>query len=462
MLCANTRWIRNFAALAVFTVVFAFSGPRAKADPPTTIPAGGPPGHDPYAIEYNGWQVYPSINFLAENSNNYYLSPGPKISGWQFGVAPTMTAEWSNGIHTTTLFGNLQLLENPTDKEVDQTNGEATWTQVYAPLRDLNFTVSGDYIHQTIASGLTNAIPAPTAFTGTTVLPNGNLQLPNGTIVSPTGQVVGQATAAPNVGQFSIVNPYDLYTATAKALKYFGDGILTVGGSIARQSYEQTSTSPDTSAKTITEDSAYWLGSLFYAYSDGAFTWRTTDQNPNSTAYRIVGGIGTRQFGLFRVSSYFGYQGTGTAGVGPSGGYVYGGALTYYPTPLLTLTAMVDETINHAPANAPASTLALGVPVIIPVQIATSSSVQITGVGLHSAYTITPQWTADAFFTFTRLQYLGSQAWTNTWVADASLSYVIWRNLTLRWEYQFSSIVSDVPQTSASRNLIQMGTSYRF
>ena len=158
--------------------------------------------------------------------------------------------------------------------------------------------------------------------------------------------------------------------------------------------------SPDTSTKTITEDGAYWLGSLFYAYSDGAFTWRTTDENPNSTAYRIIGGIATRQFGLFRASSYFGYQGTGTAGLGPAGGYVYGGALNYYPTPLWTISATVDGTINHAQANAPASALALTTPAITPLQIATSASTQITGVGLHSTYKISPQWTADGLFAY--------------------------------------------------------------
>ena len=238
MFFANSSRIRNLTALAVFAVLFAFSGPNAEAEsprvPPTTIPAGGMPLHDPNAIQYNGWQVYPSVNFLAENSNNYFISPTSKIPGWQFGVSPTMTAEWSNGIHTTTLYGNFQLLQNPTDNQVNQTNGEATWTQTYAPLRDLNFTASGDYIHQTLAAGLTAAIPAPTAFTGTTVLPNGNTQLPNGTIVSPTGTVVGQAAATPTVGQFSIVSPYDLYTATANVLKYFGDGFVSVGAAVSK------------------------------------------------------------------------------------------------------------------------------------------------------------------------------------------------------------------------------------
>ena len=57
--------------------------------------------------QYNGWQIYPSINFLAESSNNFFISPLSKIAGWQFVVSPAATAEWSNGIHTTTIYGNV-------------------------------------------------------------------------------------------------------------------------------------------------------------------------------------------------------------------------------------------------------------------------------------------------------------------------------------------------------------------
>ena len=50
--------------------------------------------------------------------------------------------------------------ENNTVYALNATNGQATFTQQYAPLRDLNFTLVGDYSHQTLSSGLTNAIPS--------------------------------------------------------------------------------------------------------------------------------------------------------------------------------------------------------------------------------------------------------------------------------------------------------------
>jgi len=473
MLCAKSNRIGSLAALAVFSVLLTFGWAHtARAqEPPTSIPEGGPPAYDPNAIAFDSWLLYPSINFLAENSNNYFISPQSKLSGWAFGVSPALTAEWSNGIHTTTLFGTFQQLQYPPDNEVPQESnipapsGEGTWTQEYAPLRDLNFTFVGDYTHQTLQSGLTNALPSPIGFTGTTVLPNGNIVLPNGTIVSPAGQVVGQAAPSIGVSPSLLFNPFDQFTATGKVQKLFSDGIIDLGASIARTDYVNQGT-PDFTNKTFTEDGSFWLGSVLYAYSDGTFNIHTTDPisspNSNSTAYRIIGGIGTRQIGLFRTSAYFGNQGSGTSGFASAGGNVYGGVLTYYPTSAWTVSATVDETINRAPANLPPSNLAIGIPGITPLQIATSNSTQTTSAALRTSYTINPQWSVTGLFGFTHVEFIGSPTWDNSYVADAQLTYDIWRNLTLLWEYQYSSIMTNAPLQNANRNLITMSATYKF
>ena len=114
-----------------------------------------------------------------------------------FGVTPSLIATWSDGIYTTTLSGHFQGLDYPTANEINATNGEATFTQKYAPLRDLSFAFTGDYPHQTIANFLNSSIFSPIITPGTTVLPNGNTVLPNGQIVNPSGQVVGQASHFP-------------------------------------------------------------------------------------------------------------------------------------------------------------------------------------------------------------------------------------------------------------------------
>ena len=78
---------------------------------------------------------------------------------------------------------------------------------------------------------------------------------------------------------------------------------------------------------------------------------------PNSEVYRAVAGLGTRQIGLFRASAYFGHQGSDSEGSPWAGGNVYGASLSYYPTPVWTITGSVDRTINHASNQAAPSNL---------------------------------------------------------------------------------------------------------
>ena len=247
-------------------------------------------------------------------------------------LTPSLTAIWSNGIHTTTIYGNFQRIEFPTNNHFNQSNGEATFTQQYAPLRDLNFTLAGDYTHQTLQSALTNAIPSGIPFTGITVLPNGNIVLPNGNIIDPTtGQIVGHVNNAIGVTPFSAVSPYDQYTASARAQKIFYEGIVTLGASLARTNYVDAGTA-DFTNKTFTEDAAFWLGPVFYFYTDGAYNIRNTEPLAlpptrlcsTSTAYRFIGGIGTRQIDMIRGSVYFGHQGSAQTGTS-AGGDVFGG-----------------------------------------------------------------------------------------------------------------------------------------
>ena len=476
MLCAKSNRIAGFAALAVFSALFAFGGvdaARAQAEPPTTIPAGGPPGSDPNAIAFESWLLYPSVNFLAENSNNYFISSQSKLSGLAFGVDPALTAIWSNGIHTTTLYGSFQQLQYPPDvvpqeSKINAISGEGTWTQQYAPLRDLNFTFAADYTHQTLQAGLTSAIPSLTPFTGFIILPNGDIQEPNGTIINPaTGQVVGQAGSSASASPTSFFNPYDTFTGTAKVQKLFSDGIVDLSASFGRTVYENEGTgSADYTNKTFSGDGAFWLGPVFYAYSNGQFNIRDTDPNSipgnNGTAYRLIGGIGTRQFGLFRASAYFGHQGSATSGSPSSGGNVFGGALAYYPTLAWTISATVDETINLSPSGAPASNQAIGIGGITPLQISTSGSTQTTSTALNVSYAMDQQWNSTGTFGFVHIENIGSPIWQNSYVADGRLSYTIWRNLTLTWEYQYSGIVSNAPQSSPVRNLITMSAAYKF
>ena len=424
---------------------------------PVNFPAVG------NAIPVGSWLLYPTLNLFSQYSDNYFLSPTAKISGIGFGILPAVTAQWTDGIHSTTLYGNFEGIVYPTASEINTTDGEATFTQKYSPLPDRSFSVSGDYTHRTIAPGLQSgfqgAISAPTS----TLLPNGNTVLPNGSIVSPTGQIVGQSNAALTVNGVTVVDPYDQYTVSARVDKIFSDGTLSLGVlQTTRLSYEEAASQDlDFTATTFTEDASFWLGPVFYLYSDGTFAKDVnTAPNPSIDIYRIVGGVGTRQFGLFRASAYFGHQGSEFAGQ-PAGGNVYGGALSYYPTAEWTISAHVDETINISSQTTP-SIQALTIPVLTPALIPFSSSSQITSATLQSNYIISPQWTVGGTVGYTHVEEIGSPIIQDYWFLDTSVKYDIWRNMTLSLEYQYTNIASNEPLTSTSRNLIVMTASYRF
>jgi hypothetical protein len=420
-------------------------------------------------IPIGEWLIYPSIRLYSIYSDNLFLAPSAPISALGFGATPSVTAQWTNGIHTTTIFANVDTQRYPTDNLIDTFNRQATFTQKYAPLPDLTFTVLGDYSHTTVTSSLTNSIPTAitTPVTNPTLLPDGNTELPNGEIVSPTGQVVGNINAGAAANGISVVNPYDQYTTTASVSKIFNDAVLTVSGSVAQTDY-QFEQGPGTAqayssftTKTLTEGGSIALGPLFYAYSNGAFSARSLGEgiDPYSQSYRIEGGIGTRQFGLFRASFYSGYQGSNGDTSGAAGGELYGGKLSYYPTLAWTITAAIDETINKA-AQGAVSTQALAVD--SPEQIPLSSSTRVTHPALQTQYQIAPKWTAIGNFSYTQIDYYGSPRVDNAWQADAQLNYEIWRNMTLAWEYEYTTIISNAPGESAKRNYLMMSANYRF
>ena len=352
MPCTKPNRICALAGPFLSAIAFAALGTTSglAQEPPTAVPAGGPPSSIG-ATPFYGWLLYPTLDLFTQQSNNYFLNPQSKISGWGFGESPSLTAEWSNGIHTTTLYGTFTHIDYPTQNEINTNDGEATFTQRYAPLRDLSFTFLGDYSHHTIAAGLLSSIPTAITTPSTQVLPNGNTVLPNGQIVSPTGQIVGQTGAALAVGTVaSVVNPYDQYTASAQVDKIFSDGAFSLNDTLRQTDYEQNP-SQNFSSNAVSGNTSFWLGPVIYAYMNGTYARNDPTNSTSSQVYQVAGGLGTRQLGLFRVSAYYGHQGSDSDGSPWAGGEVYGAALTYYPTQIWTVSMQVDRTINIAPSS---------------------------------------------------------------------------------------------------------------
>jgi hypothetical protein len=461
MLYKGSILSRRFACsvLSLLFLMLWIPSSFAQQEPPLTVPGGGKlPAKDPSAIAVDGWLLYPTLRLYSLYSDNLFLTPQNPLSVGGLGVTPSLTAIWSNGIHTTTLYGFLDRQAYPTDNAVNTLDGRAGFTQRYEAMRDLIFTFNGNYAHQTLATGLQNSIQTPTAAPTTTVLPNGNTILPNGTILSPSGQPIGQVGTPPGTAVPLTVNPSDQFTGTFTVDKIFNRGILTLIGSASRTDYENQS-ALNFASNTFAERFAYWLGPMIYAYSSGSFG-TVTELSSSTSSYRIIGGLGTRSLELFRGSAYFGHQGSEGGGAS-AGGNVYGGLLSYYPTADLTFTGTIDRTINVASQSSPTN-LALTLPGQIPVQIPLGSSTVVTSFGLLSNYRITLEWTANCQLTYSHIEYLDSTRRDNSWVIDTTLRYDIWRNMSLIWEYRYTNILSNAPFVSTSSNYAIAGATYRF
>ncbi len=421
-------------------------------------------------IPVGEWLLYPSITGYSLFSNNLFLTPTAQTKVLGFGMTPSIIAQWTNGIHTTTISGNIDTQYYPTDTPINTFDTEETITQKYTPLPDLTFTAVGDFTHRTLQSSLTNSIPTGvTTLPATPItLPNGDIELPNGNIVAPNGQIVGHVTPALAYSGTTLINPYDQYTATGTVSKIFNGAFLTLGASFASTDYQQTQGSGASAftsfnTATYTEAGSIAVGPLFYVYSNGAYSTRNenTAVDPNSDAYRFVGGIGMRQTGLFRASAYFGYQGSEVEGSGPAGGNLYGATVSYFPTLAWTIIARFDQTNNYSSQTA-VSNQAITLPTNVPVQIPLSSSTLTSTPSLQTVYQISPQLALLGDLSYTHIAYVNSPEMTNAWFASVTLSYEMRRNMTLTAQYQFADVLSSLPGNSAERSLIMFSANYRF
>src|SRR6185295_4802506 len=141
------------AAVAMLFLV-AWSTAALAQEPPLNVPKGGRPSKGTDTIAVGEWLVYPQVRGFALWSDNLFQSPTNPIRTSGYGVFPSLVTERSDGIHTTTLYGNLERRIYPQHDELDTFDRNAGFTQRFEAMRDLNFRFQGDYKHNTNASPL--------------------------------------------------------------------------------------------------------------------------------------------------------------------------------------------------------------------------------------------------------------------------------------------------------------------
>jgi opacity protein-like surface antigen len=430
-----------FIALATLIACFNASLDRGLAQaPPLSPPEVGALPTGQGALWLGPWLLTPSLDVSTFYDSNIYSSPTTPVSGPGLHFHPSLLADWNTGIHDTQLYGNIDSSVYPTlDYHNNTFNNQAGFVEKYAPLRDLTFTVQGDYAHNTLASVLTNSIPTPIVSPATPLLPGS------------AGVVATQQT---------VVNPNDTYTGTATIYKELNRAYVQLGGSAYRTDYPSTPTQ-NIQGESYNGSGGIWLTPWFYAYTTGAQAFSQPAVGVSSDSFSARGGIGSAQIGLFQGSVYYGKQGTEVPGDGKAGGDIYGGVVSYFPTDVWNMSLSVDRLRNISDINE-GTPLALGGLPLSSVGVPTNASAQITSIAFRSDYRFSEQTSFYGVVSDTRTAYIGISRVDNSWLVSAGIRRQLRDNLSLTLSYQYTRLTSPEPNTSFTRNLISLGAHYNF
>jgi hypothetical protein len=421
------------------------SGPFA---PPLNPPVVGalPPGTG--SLSLGNWLLTPVLGLSTFYNSNIYSSVTNPLSGPAFNAAPSLLAAYNTGFFDTQLYANMGSTIYPTLPPANNTfNWQGGFVEKYSPLRDLVFTLMGNVAHSTTAFATTSALPTP-------ITSPANPGLPGAAGVAATQQ--------------SVINANDTYTLTATAYKEFNRAYVNVGATTSSTQYQGSTSPSSTPLANYLSESYYgnggvWITPLFFAYANGVEAFTNPSVGLASTGYRAVGGIGTAPISLFRVSGYYGQQGSQVVDSGTAGGPVYGGLVSYSPTDVWNVDLSIDRVVNISNLTAaPGQGGGLpGVPTI-GVAVPLTESVAITTVTLRSNYTFSPQTSIFGVLSNSSLQFIGSTRLDTSRLASVGVQQRLSNNLSLTGNFQYTSYQSPEPLTSFTDYLVSVGAIYNF
>ena len=439
--------MRGLALCLVFGIcVFGGVDLALAQAPPLNPPEERPLVSGPYSI--GQWFLTPTLDLSTLYNSNIQSSTTNKLAGPAFHYHPALQGEFDTGIYDTRVYGSYDSTIYPTHSTLNTSNPQAGAIETYAPLRDLIFTAQLDYTHSTNAAVIVSSIPTP--------------------ITSPANPAPQGAAGLVTIQQ-TTVNPNDNYTATASVYKEFNRAFLKLGSSIALTQYEigSSGSSPNYYKENYNGTAGFWFTPFLYAFADAVDVNTIPAVGLVSNSYLARGGVGSDQIGLFQGSIYYGNQGTAVdQGGGTASGNVYGGAISYFPTPPWTMSVSVDRIRNRSDITG-STPGAGGLPGLAGISInlgstTTASSTQITSIGYRSSYTFSEQTSAFVVVSDSRISLLGTPRVDNSWAASAGISYKLSENLSLSANYSYTRYISEQPLTSFNQSVISLGAHYNF
>ena len=412
------------------------AGGQPPLDPPEnrTLPTGSG------MLSIGQWLLSPTLDLYSLYDSNIQGSPTNRLAGSGFHYHPALLGELDTGLYDTKLYGNYDSTLYPTHNGLNTSNQQAGASETYSPLRDLNFTALFDYTHSTNSAVVITSIPTP--------------------ITSPANPAP-QGAAGVVAAQQTTVNPNNNYTATVSAYKEFNRAFLNLGSSIFLTQYEMTPTS-NFYKELYTGGGGFWFTPLLYAFANSSDVNVIPAVGPVSNSYIARGGIGSAQIGLFQGSIYYGQQGTAVdQNGGSAGGNIYGGTLSFFPTPVWNMSVSVDRQRNRSDITA-TNVQGLGGLGLSAVGVSSNSDTQVTVIAYRSNYTLSDQASAYVVVSDTRIVFLEMPRVDNSWLASAGIRYQLRDNLSLSLDYQYTRYITEQPLQSFNRNLITLGAHYNF
>jgi len=424
---AQEASIPAFAAQGVAT---GAALPTALMDSSHTQPEGG--------IPYGNWVLYPTIFVGAVYNDNVYQTPSNQTSAVGMRLTPSIEADQDNGLHKTTVYANSDAQLFPghnanSGQTASTVSGRAGLSHLWAPTDDLSVHISGDFTRMDGAFGSTLAANSS---------------------VNSAASFVGSPTSMNVAGyrQFS-----DQTTGAVTVEDKLTNQIFVRSGLGVQQIiYERPPIGVSSSLNGIDYNAfgrfGFWISPLLNAFAETGGDLRRYSNAPlsDTNSYRVVGGLSSDLIGLFRGEIYGGFQkqfSTQNA-FAPILAPTFGGKISYYPLPYLTIAASLDQGFGSATGSVG------GVPG------ASSSTLQAR---LQADYEMFEYWRASVRAGFVETRYSDSQKLSDSLLAGAGVSYSFWRNMALTLDYQYTESASNgFGRASYPDNTVSIGVTYHY
>jgi hypothetical protein len=408
------------------------AGTQPPLGPPVDLPL--PTGQGD--LSFGQWLLFPQLIVNSFFDSNVHSSPTIPLSGPGLHFHPEAHAEYNSGIWFTKLYGFIDSRVYPTLDGQNTFNRQLGIIERYSPLPDLAIVAQANYDHNTNASVVQQSLPS--------------------SIVTPPPPGAESVTGA----EQTVVNPNNIYTLTTNIFKQLNRAFVSVGGSLSATQFEMNP-SQDFNRKSYYGSGGFWFSPILYAFGSGVQSFNNPETGASLNSFRARAGIGTGQLGLFSGMVYYGQQGSESGSGGKSGGDIYGGLITYFPSLQFNMTLSVDRTRNISSITS--SQFAVGGTQLSSVATPVSSSTEITVIALKSNIVISPETHAFVVLSDTINQKIGGPSMvTSDYLATIGVRRKLSKQLSATFDYSFAAFVSPTPNSSFTRHLVQLGAVYKF